>query len=113
MSESDSYRRDVAGRFVQVTRNSTFDLIHSLFPDLAAEATDTAAREVEEQGLQVEGIEVICNWFRSDADAEWLEEFWQSPQGRRFIDLSVELMMRATFRRFLPEVPVPPPGTTR
>ncbi|MEA2563788.1 MAG: hypothetical protein QOH06_5292 [Acidobacteriota bacterium] len=111
MPDSDNNRRDVAGRFLQATRNKTFDLTHRLFPaELAAQITETADREVEDQGLQAENIEVILHWFRSDADVEWLERFWQTPEGSRFLDLSVELMMRSILRRFGPEVPLPPPG---
>ena len=110
MSNSDDYQRDVAGRFMQVMRNKVFDLTHRLFPDFAAELTEHAMREVEEKGLQLEGIDVIRRWFRSDADAEWIEQFWQSPEGSRFLDLSVELMMRAMFRQFRPDVELPAPG---
>lgn len=112
MSDSDSYRRDVAGRFSQATRNKVFDLAHRLFPpDMAAKITEDADREVEEKGLQVENIEVILNWFRSEEDVEWLDQFWQSPEGSRFLELSAELMLRSTIRRFGPEVPLPAPGT--
>jgi len=112
MANSDDYQRDVAGRFMQASRNMTFELTHRLFPEIAAEVTDVAEREVEDNGLQEEGIEVIRHWFHADADAEWLDRFWQSPEGRRFMELSVELMTRATIRRFSPGLPLPPPSGT-
>lgn len=112
MSDSDSHRRDVAGRFSQATRNKTFDVARRLFPpEIAAKVIEEAEREVEDKGLQVENIEVIMNWFRSEQDVEWLDQFWQSPEGSRFLELSVELMMRSIIRRFGPGVPLPPPGT--
>jgi hypothetical protein len=110
MSQADDYQKDVAGNFLQTIRNITFDLTKRWFPERAAEFNETAERRVEEDGLLVEGIEVIRLWFRSDADAKWLEQFRQSPEGRRFLELNAELMMRATFREHHPEVPVPPPS---
>jgi hypothetical protein len=50
------------------------------------------------------------HWFRSDADAKWLETFWQSPEGSRFLELSVELFMRAQLRRDFPDIELPLPG---
>lgn len=112
MSASDSHRRDVAGRFSQATRNKAFDVANRLLPpELAAKVIEDVEREVEEKGLQVENIEVILSWFRSEDDVEWLEHFWQSPEGSRFLDLSAELMIRSMIRRLNPEAPLPPPGT--
>ena len=68
-------------------------------------------RIVEDQGFQVEGIEVMRHCFQSDADARWLDQFWHSPEGGRFIELSVELFMRAQIRQHFPDVELPPPGT--
>jgi hypothetical protein len=65
---------------------------------------------VEEQGRLEEGIAVILNWFRSDDDAKWLENFANSPEGRRFLELTIEIYARANFRQFQPEVPIPPVG---
>jgi len=110
MPDSEDYQRDVAGRFMQAMRNTTFNFTHRLFPEMAPQATDIAERMVEEGGLLVESIEVIRHWFRSDADAEWLDRFWKTPEGSRFLDLIVELTSRSMYRRFLPDVPVPPPG---
>lgn len=110
MPESDDYRRDVAGRFLHAMRAKTFKLTQQWFPEHGERIVDEAEREVEEKGLQVENVEAILGWFRSEADAKWLEQFWQSPEGSRFLDLTVELMSRSMYRRFAPHVPVPPPG---
>lgn len=110
MSSLEERKKDVAGHFHQAMRAKIFALTHRLFPDFADQLVETADREVEEKGLQAEGIEVIRLWIRSEKDAQWLEDFWQSPEGSRFLELSVELMTRAMFRRFVPEAPLPPPG---
>ncbi|HSS50850.1 MAG TPA: hypothetical protein VLX28_18065 [Thermoanaerobaculia bacterium] len=110
MSKSEDYRRDIAGRFSQAMRAKVFELTYRWFPEIAEQVIDQVDREVEEQGLQLEGIEVIRRWFRSDADADWLDQFWQSPEGNRFLELSLELVTRSMYRQFLPEVPIPPPG---
>jgi hypothetical protein len=108
MSDPGIHGREVAGRFSQTLRNETFDVIKKLFPEKADETTDLVERIVEEEGLQ-ETIAVICAWFRSDTDAEWLDHFSQSSEGRRFIELYAELSMRSMLRRLYPHVRVPPP----
>lgn len=111
MPNSDSNRRDVAGRFNQALRNATFDVIHRLFPEKAPEITELTERIVEEAGFQAENVEVIRHWFRSDADVEWLDRFWQTPEGSRFLVLYAELTMRSILRTYWPDASVPPPGT--
>jgi hypothetical protein len=110
MSDSENYRKDVAGRFFQTTAVKTFDLFRRWFPENATAIEDFTRTTVEEQGLLEEGVAVILKWFRSDTDAEWLEAFVNSPEGSRFLDLTVEIYARANFRQFVPHVPVPPVG---
>lgn len=50
MSESDDYRRDVAGRFSQATRNLTFKVMEKLLPGLPPEISETVMRTVEDHG---------------------------------------------------------------
>jgi hypothetical protein len=67
MTESDDHRRDVAGRFIQATQIHIHNLIFRWFPpEVASHMIDVVMKEVEDEGLQVEGIKVICGWFRSD-----------------------------------------------
>lgn len=112
MADTESYRREAAARFLQAVRAKVYDLAHRLFPPERAnwiiEQTD---RRIEEEGQYAEAVDVVCNWFRSENDAQWLDEFWQTAEGSRFLDLSVELNMRAVLREFAPDVPVPPATT--
>jgi hypothetical protein len=109
-SDSENYRKDVAGRFFQTTAAITFDLFRRWFPENAAQVEDVTRTTVEEQGKLEEGVAVILHWFRSDADAEWLEAFANSPEGRRFLQLTVEIFARANLRQNAPHVPVPSVG---
>ena len=118
MSDSESHRRDVAGRFSQATRNAVFDATHRLFPAEDAPAiTELTERIVEDTGWQAEDVAVILQWFRSDDDVQWLDRFWQSPEGRRFLALNAELTMRSSIRlrnalaatAGEPQISLPPP----
>lgn len=101
MSDSDSRRRDVAGLFSQTVRNAVFGATHRLYPaEQAPDITELTERIVESTGWQAEDVEVILLWLRSDKDAEWLEDFCLSEEGRRLLALNAELTMRS-FNRML------------
>src|SRR6185295_10855368 len=89
--DSENYRKDVAGRFFQLTGVKTFELFRRWFPQDGAAIEEVARTIVEEEGRLEEGVAVILNWFRSDADAEWLEIFANSPEGSRFLELTIEI----------------------
>lgn len=109
-ADSENYRKDVAGRFFQITGVKTFELFSRWFPDSGAAIEDVTRTRVEDEGLLKEGVAVILDWFRSDADAQWLETFANSPEGSRFLELTIELFTRASMRQLQPHVPVPPVG---
>jgi hypothetical protein len=108
--DSENYRKDIAGRFFQLTGSKTFEMFRRWFPQGGMDIEEVTRRIVEEQGRLEEGVAVILNWFRSDTDAKWLEDFVNSPEGNRFLDLTIEIYARANFRVFQPEVSIPPVG---
>lgn len=114
MLESKSARREVAGRFFQATLMKIVEVAHRLFePEVAAKIIDQAQKRVEDEGQLIESVDVVMRWFRSEEDVLWLENFWQTSEGSRFLELSVELNMRAMLRESAPHVPVLPPGRDR
>lgn len=108
--DSENYRRDVAGRFFQTTATKTFNLYNRWFPDQGAWIEEQTRRIVEEEGLLEEVVGVVLNWCGSDADAAWLEAFANSPEGSRFLDLTIEIYARANARQHHPELQIPPVG---
>lgn len=114
MTEEEIRRREVASRFLQAVRNKVFGVVHAWYPpEVAASIVDQTERKVEVEGQLVEDVEVVDRWFQSDADVAWLEAFWQSPEGSRFLELNAELTMRSIMREFAPpelrKLLVPPP----
>jgi hypothetical protein len=106
--DSENYRKDIAGRFFQRTSAKTFELFRRWLPQGGMAIEEPTRRIVEEDGLLEEGIAVILNWFRSDDDAKWLEDFATSSEGSRFLELTIEIYARAMTRQFQPKLPIPP-----
>jgi len=101
---ANDFQRDVAGRFFQAMGTQTFEVFGRLYPDRIGFVEDYTRRKVENEGLLREGVDILLRWFRSDDDARWLEEFRNSEQGKRFLEVTIELFATSMLRQFGPLV---------